>query len=461
MSGFADWPVLQNPMLRRILGAAAANGVARVMRIAEQLLLIPLLLAAWGVERFGEWIVLTSIAVFATLANLGVGQAARSDIVIRYASGDSEGASRAHFTSLLLLTLLVAAGFAAIVAVAHAFDIGRVVSLKAMSAEEARFVMVVAGLAALVTFYTEPLSGAINAVAGAATPNFLVGIAKACEVAAIAIALRWSAGPSAIAVVMLAAALFNVLLHAAVALRLAPWLTWRLGDFDATVLRGTWRASLGFFLVFAGINLVNIQVPRLIVFQYFGAATLVVFTVLVTYTKTARNIVAMISQSAQVEVGRAYARADLDQTARLVYGILGTSVALGVLLLAAEILVAPIVIPLWTHGEVEVAWGLLGALAVVALVGVYFDATILLAGALNRILLAGIGYWIGLAAGLALALVLLPSIGIVAVAGIGLLLPDLIGAFAATHALGALLRRPVRMRDVLSFASIARWRSIG
>jgi O-antigen/teichoic acid export membrane protein len=461
MSGYADWPVLRNPMLRRILGAAAANAFARVIRVVEQLLLIPLLLSAWGVDRFGEWIVLTSIAVFATLANLGVGQTARSDIVIRYAAGDTEGAARAHFTSLVLLTLLAAVGFAGIAGFAHAFDIGRFVSLKAMSAEEARFIMVVVGVSAFVTFYTEPLTGAINAVAGAATPNFLIGVAKACEVAAIAIALRWSAGPSTIAVVMLAAALFNVLLHAAVALRAAPWLTWRIGDFDTTVLRGTWRASLGFFLVFAGINLVNIHVPRLIVFHYFGAAALVVFTVLVTYTKTARNIVAMISQSAQVEVGRAYARADIDQTARLVCGVLGMSVALGVLLLVGEILVAPIVVPLWTHGEVEVAWDLLGALAVVALVGVYFDAAILSAGALNRILLVGIGYWIGLVTGLALALALLPSIGIVAVAGIGLLLPDLIGSFAATHTLGALLRRPVRVRDVLSFANFTRRRSTG
>ena len=162
MSGFADWPVLKSPMLRRILGAAAANGFARVMRIAEQLLLIPLLLFAWGIDRFGEWIVLTSIAVFATLVNLGVGHAARSEIVIRYEAGDSEGASRTHFTSLVFLTLLVAVGFAGLVAITHALDIGRFVSLKAVTAEDARFVMAVVGLSALVTFYIEPLSGAIN-----------------------------------------------------------------------------------------------------------------------------------------------------------------------------------------------------------------------------------------------------------------------------------------------------------
>jgi O-antigen/teichoic acid export membrane protein len=458
MSRFAGWPVLDNPMLRRILGAAAANGFARVMRIGEQLLLIPLLLAAWGIDRFGEWIVLTSIALFATLANLGVGQAARSDIVMRHAGGDDRGASRAHFTSLVLLTVLVGMGFAALFAATHVVDIGRLVTLKAMSAEEARFVIAVVGLSALVTFYAEPLSGAINAALGAATPNFLIGVSKACEVAAIAVALGFSAGPRAVAVVMLAAAVFNVLLHVAVAARSAPWLSWRLDDFDFGVLHGTWRASLGFFLVFVGINVVNIQVPRLIVFHYFGAAMLVIFTVLATYTKTARNLVSMVSQAAQVEVGRAYARANLERTGRLVYGVLGTSVVLALVLLAAELLFAPIIIPLWTHGEVVVAWSLLGALAVVALVGAYFDAAILLAGALNRILLAGVGYWVGLAAGTALALVLLPSIGIVAVAGFALLLPDLFGSIAATRALRTLLRRPFDVKEMLSFSRLVRRR---
>jgi O-antigen/teichoic acid export membrane protein len=458
MIGPAGWPRLKNPMFQRILGAAAANGFARLMRIGEQLLLIPLLLAAWGIERYGEWIALSAIAVFATFANLGVGQAARSDIVMRHAAGDVEGASRVHLTSLLLLTLLVLAGFGCIVAATHLFDIGRLVSLKAMTAEEAGFVVAVVALSALLTFYTEPLSGAINAALGAATPNLLVGVSKACEVAAIAIALRWSAGPSAIAMVMLAAAIFNVLLHAAVALHCAPWLSWRIRCLDLDALRDTWRASLGFFLLFAGVNVVNIQVPRLIVFHYFGAVALVTFTVLVTYTRTARNLVSMMSQAAQVEVGRAYARADADQTTRLVQGVLGSSVALGVLLLAGALAFAALAIPLWTHGAVAVEWSLLAALAVVALVGTYFDASILLAGAMNRILAAGAGYWIGLAAGTALALLLLPGIGILAVASIGLLLPDLFGAIAATRSLEALLRRPLRARDMLPVGWLARRR---
>jgi O-antigen/teichoic acid export membrane protein len=441
--------MFDRPMLHRILGAVAANGFARLMRIAEQLLLIPLLLAAWGVDRYGEWIALTSLAMFATFANLGVGHAAGSDIVLRHAGGDVHGAARSNFTALAVLTLLIGAGLACVVSLTQ-LDIGRWVSLRSVTVDDARWIIVLTSLAALVIFYAEPLGGAVGAMVGARAPNLLIGVAKAVEIVAIAIALRWHATPRDVAAIMLAAAVLNVAMHTAVALRVAPWLSWSPQDFDLGMLRRTWRPSLGFFLLYTGVNVVNIQAPRLIVYHYLGAATLVAFTVLATYTKTARNLAAMMSQAAQVEIGRAYAGGGVQLATSLVHNVIAMTVMAGFVLLAAEMALAPLIVPLWTHGQVAVQWDILATLAVVALVGTYFDAALLATSALNKVLLAGLGYWIGLAAGLSLALVLLPPLGVVAVTGIGLLLPELAGSIAATRSLDAVLHRPIRLQEVLS-----------
>src|SRR5262249_36005756 len=97
---------MNNPSVRqRVGGAFLANGFARAMRIADQLLMVPLLLSAWGADQYGEWIALCSVASFATLASLGLGSAGCSNIVLRHASGDQRGAGRSFITFAILITL--------------------------------------------------------------------------------------------------------------------------------------------------------------------------------------------------------------------------------------------------------------------------------------------------------------------------------------------------------------------
>ena len=92
---------------QRIRFAFIANGIGRVMRVAEQLALVPLLLLGWGVERYGEWIALYSIAVFAALAHPGIGVAAYSDIVIQFAGGNRRAAVRSFTTAIVLMVVTV------------------------------------------------------------------------------------------------------------------------------------------------------------------------------------------------------------------------------------------------------------------------------------------------------------------------------------------------------------------
>src|SRR5215469_5281167 len=96
---------------RRIWGTLAGNTFIRLMRIAEQLLLVPVFLAVWGAERYGEWIALNAIAAFVTLGNFGIAHAGLSDIVLRYAGGNKREAARSFVTSMVLVTFVVTTAY--------------------------------------------------------------------------------------------------------------------------------------------------------------------------------------------------------------------------------------------------------------------------------------------------------------------------------------------------------------
>ena len=400
------------------------------MRIVEQLALVPLLLSAWGVERYGEWVALTSVAMFAGLANFGIGQSAYSDIIIQSATGNRQAAARSFATSLALITVISLAAAAILSLVVSVFDPAKYFSLGAFSHREAVWTVLIFGWSVVAGFYIEPFSAVVGAARGAGIPNFLSGACKVAEIAAIMVALHFSAGPIAVAAIILCSVTLNVFGNLFFAIRVAPWLSLRWAQFDRETIARIWKAALGFFCISVCLNIVYVQAPRLIVFHGFGAAALAGFTIFVTYTRAARNVICMIPQSAQVELGRSFAGGNMAQLRRMIESVTVTTVSVGAVGLLLALLVSPIVIPLWTHGNVSVQWDLLIVLAAVNLVGCYFDPLLVAASAMNQMTLISLSYATGLMIGIGASLLLLPSAGLAAIAGLCMMPAELGGAIA-------------------------------
>lgn len=417
---------------RRFWGAFLGNAVVRGIRMAEQLLLVPVLLAGWGAEQYGEWIALISIASFAAIANLGIGHAALSDIVLCFASGRKEDAARSFLTSVVAMSAALAIGFLLLSGVLVLFGLQPFITLNSISPAEARTAVLLLSATVLLSFYAEPLTGVLGAAVGAYAANTIYSASKIVELLGIAAAVYFGAGPVTVAAIMLAGILLNLLVDTVVALWVAPWISFRPRDFDVRVLDRAWKASLGFFALWVCVNLLNLQVTRLVVFHFFGATALAVFAVLAMYIRTARAMTLMIAQSAQIEIGRIYAQERADGVRPLVEAMIGWAVLTVSLLLVAAIAIAPFVIPLWTHGQVPINWALLVLLALVAVAGTCFDMLMATAAALSRVGWVAIGYGTGLAAGLAGAVLLNPWTG-VWIVGVALLLPELGGIWGANR----------------------------
>jgi O-antigen/teichoic acid export membrane protein len=419
---------------RRIWGTLVGNVFGRLMRVAEQLLLVPLFLAVWGPEKYGEWIALNAISMFVSLGNFGIAHAGMSDIVLRYAGGDRRAAARSFVTSVVLLTLVIGAVYALLNVALQIFDLHDVISLHVLGYPEARLVILIVMLSMLLNFYGEPFNGVISAAIGAAVPSLLIAVAKAIELLGMAAALMISGKPVVVAAMSLVATLIFLAMNIVVAWRNAPWISFSIRDFDMAALQRTWKASLGFFALLTCISVFAGQLPRLIVFHYFGGAVLAVFSVFVIYTRAARMLAITMSQAAQVEIGRAFAHGLMDEVQKLIETILGSALGIAGLILIAEIAAAPVVIPIWTHGHVPVAWSILLPLALAALAGAYFDATTAAVSALNRVGLVAAGYGVCLAIGLLGGIAALPYLGPPAIA-LGLVLPELGGSWAALRTL--------------------------
>jgi len=85
---------------------AGANSLGKVWVLIVQLLSIPVLTSAWGVDGYGTWLMLTTIPTYLALSDFGLGTAAAIDITRSIARGDRDAALQAFQSVWVFLTVI-------------------------------------------------------------------------------------------------------------------------------------------------------------------------------------------------------------------------------------------------------------------------------------------------------------------------------------------------------------------
>lgn len=427
---------------RRIWESLAATAFSRGVQIGYALVIIPVLLAGWGVSVYGDWVVLTALASFASLASVGMIQASTAEIMLSGGAGRHEEASR------ICITTLVGIAGAALLISAVAFILFSVSDLKAlfgistMATDDASLVIMLALASVVLAFLISPLSAALSVVVGAAMSTTVSALVKAAEFLAISLAVLTGGGPKSAAAVLVASVVANVAAHVALIRRYVPWLRFDLRLFDRQAFRELLHPSLGQMLLYTSVNLLAIQLPRIILAHIAGTVSVAVFAVMMTYVRSGRMLTSFISQSVQVELPRAFAENRRDVVAGLLENLCRVQVWAS---LAAMLILAVFsaqLFPLLTHGGIAFDAHLFVALAIAAIIGAYVDALSSLLLGINRVFAIAVAHSVAAVFALVLGSALIPLYGIVPLA-IALILPELATAIVGARDVARMLSLPM------------------
>src|ERR1700676_1377462 len=91
---------------RRLLHGLGANSLNPIVAAAIQLGSVPLLLHAWGVAKYGDWLILSAIPSYLSLSDIGFGDASGSDMTMRVAAGDRKGGVETFQSSWVLISVV-------------------------------------------------------------------------------------------------------------------------------------------------------------------------------------------------------------------------------------------------------------------------------------------------------------------------------------------------------------------
>ena len=156
-----------------ILSNGLANMVQKIIRILDQLLLVPFFLTAWGAAYYGEWLTLSIVPSILAFSDLGFGSAVSNGFVLAYASGNKQRAANLYRSGFWITTGSVLLGILLTAIVIILGDYAGWFRKSSIEANDAILAVTLMMASKLVVFYTQIAEGFFRSARRAATGSFL------------------------------------------------------------------------------------------------------------------------------------------------------------------------------------------------------------------------------------------------------------------------------------------------
>ena len=396
----------------RLVRGMSANVFGQAVTIGVQLVSLPVLIRAWGVEVYGLWLVISAIPVYLALLDAGFGTAAGNHMIARVVKAHPSDAARVY-NALNLLVLFVIAGIGGpIVVLALWFPWDAFFELPAFAG---RFNIAVAAVTAygFVSLLMSVLQAGFRANGDYAFGAALSHALRLLESAAMLAVAAVGYGLAAAAITLLAVRIAGTAVIAVTMHKTVPWLAFRPGEASFAELRRLMRPAFAVML-FPAAFAISLQGMTLLIAALISMQAVVVFTAVRTLTRVGLQTVAIVTQAVMPEY--AAAQDDHVRLARLL--AFNATAAFGLALMLAVGLCAGGVwfIGAWSGGQVDAPLGLVGLMAAVMVVQAAATVPLNLLISVNRHSGCGIVMIAGALVSLAGTALLLPQGGLDAAA---------------------------------------------
>lgn len=365
---------------KRLALNLGANLLAQITTVISQLGVVPLFLSYWDKERYGIWLMISSIPAYLSLGEAGFATVSANEMSMAVVAGDYAQARRSLHTAWGFL-LAISAGLSVVVAA----TLGLVSwchwpHFSGIATVDLCWVL------GLLSLYS--IGGIINAIfAGiyrAAYKNarnlaFNTG-GRLAEVGAMAACVVASHSLIVLSAAMLGVRLVTFLAMYLDSRRFLPQLQLGLEAFCWGELRRTWRPAAMFMAATLG-NAFYFQGLTLVVGAFLGPAAVVVYNTTRTLTRAIVQFVTMIKHSVWPEFSYLFGAGDLVRARRLNELAFEASWCSSLVFATVIYFTAPFIVPLWTRHTVAVdSTLLLIFLSSAVLNGVWFVTSGLLMG---------------------------------------------------------------------------------
>lgn len=331
---------------RRIASGTAASAASVGLLALAQIASVPILTTSWGLERYGIWIMLSTIPAYLALSDLGFAAAATSKMAAQFARNELDQ-MRCTFQSTWLLNTSLS-GLVVILAIGAAWSL--LPHFPSFFNERKVFLI-------LVIYSTLVMNSRVWLGAFRASHNYVLGtllydgwLPLENLVAISAAYLGGDLVSSAVGMLsmrLLGSAIMWILLR-----QRLPWLSLNFGSASLKEMKGLAPPALGALAIPVALAL-NLQGSLLLAGLAISPAAAATLGAVRTVSRAAIQVVSVVNRATMPELAAAWATKRSD----VFYRIVAMNFAsLATILLPAAAIFAVFgrsIIQVWTHGAID------------------------------------------------------------------------------------------------------------
>jgi O-antigen/teichoic acid export membrane protein len=299
--------------LIRGLGAAA---LGPIVTTTIQLGSVPLLLHAWGASKYGDWLLLSAVPSYLTFSGLGFGDSSGSDMTMRVAGGDRDGALGTFQSSWALLSGMSLAVLAAAASIVWWLPWQQMLHLAGItSCQAAWIVLALAGFILAVQQWSIIESG-FRCDGNFALGNFCSTMQRLVEAVATTVIGVATGSLLLVSLSYLGFRLLGLVCYRFLLKRMSPWLTLGFDKASVATIRRILKPSFGFIAMPLG-TAVSIQGFMLVIGMVLGPIAVTAFSTARTLTRVGVLMINSLAGGIWPEFSSAFGAGNLSLARKL------------------------------------------------------------------------------------------------------------------------------------------------
>jgi Na+-driven multidrug efflux pump len=360
-----------------------AFGYGPLINIFIQLIQAPLFIIFWGVDRYGEWIVLTGIPMTLSLLDLGVSHASANKSALEAGEGRWDKVRNTLQTARLysiVIGLIVV--FLAVI-LSLFIDWTSVLKLNLITRSSASIVLITLSLSLAIQLQSGYLDAWMRCYSKEGLSVLIMGNSKIIEIIITSVFLSVGGGVIFVAFGCLLSSLIIRATHLIVSRKNAPHNLNKFGRTSWKQFKSIIKPSLG-YIGFPLTQILTIQGGVQVLNQLASSEILVAFTMTRTLTRLLMQIGVVCNSSLKPLLSRLIGSNQYNKATEVtrdtsLYASLIAAIGYGIL-----ILTGPLILKIWSRGHVDVSREVIAAVGLHAFVNILWFIPIALIIAENK-----------------------------------------------------------------------------
>lgn len=303
-------------VIHRLRHGLGAQGFSQAVNLLIRLTEVPLFLAFWGAERYGEWLMVAAIPAYLAMADGGFAGTTQREMTMRMGAGDRQGALATFQSTWVLLLIVSVVVIAAAALATHLLPLSHWLNLKSMPGETLTAVILLLTAHIIIGFQCGLIYGGYSCEGRYARGTLLIAVSYLLDFGGLALAVMLGGGPIQAALGFLLGRLCGLLLFLFDLPKVAPWLHFGWGNASRAQVVRLFRPSLASTAFPLGAAL-NIQGMRLVVGLILGPVAVAVFSSIRTLCRGAMQPIVMVARLIEPEMALAYGAGHHDLLRKL------------------------------------------------------------------------------------------------------------------------------------------------